>query len=55
MMMNIRSHEWDEDLLAIIGVKREALPAIRSCSEVYGEGKGVLEGVRISGLRLKGK
>lgn len=49
MMMNIHSHEWDEELLKIIGVHREALPAIHSCSEVYGKGKGVLEGVCISG------
>ena len=49
MMMNIEMHDWDEELLAIIGVHREVLPTIRSCSEVYGTGVGCLEGVRISG------
>ena len=49
MMMNIRTHDWDPELLAIIGIDRSALPTIRSCSEVYGTGVGCLEGVRISG------
>ena len=49
MMMNIRTHNWDPELLAIIGIDRSALPTIRSCSEVYGTGVGCLEGVRISG------
>ena len=49
MMMNIQTHDWDDDLLAIVGISRSALPTIRSCSEIYGLGKGVLEGVSISG------
>ena len=49
MMMNIHTHEWDPDLLEIIGVSRDALPTIHSCSEIYGKGVGVLEGVILGG------
>lgn len=52
MMMNIHTHEWDSDLLEIIGVSRTALPTIHSCSEVYGKGVGVLEGVILGGKEL---
>lgn len=50
MMMNIRAHDWDDDLLAIVGVDRSVLPRIVSCSEVYGTGVGCLEGVKIAGI-----
>ena len=50
--MNIHTHEWDSDLLEIIGVSRTALPTIHSCSEVYGKGVGVLEGVILGGKEL---
>ena len=49
-MMNIRTHDWDDDLLAIVGVDRSVLPRIVSCSEVYGTGVGCLEGVKIAGI-----
>ncbi|CBK21942.2 uncharacterized protein [Blastocystis hominis] len=49
MMMNIRTHDWDDDLLAIVGVDRSVLPRIVSCSEVYGTGVGCLDGVKIAG------
>ena len=52
MMMNIHTHEWDSDLLEIIGVSRTALPTSHSCSEVYGKGVGVLEGVILDGKEL---
>ena len=48
-MMNIHTHDWDDDLLSIIGIPRCALPSIRSCSEIYGKGTGCLQGVQISG------
>ena len=49
MLMNIHSGRWDKELLDVVGVPASALPEIRSCSEVYGRGVGVLEGVRFSG------
>jgi len=35
-LMNLETLDWDEELLAIFGVKREWLPEIRSSSEIYG-------------------
>jgi glycerol kinase len=35
LMYNIRSLEWDEELLQILDVPPSMLPEVRSCSEVY--------------------
>ena len=48
MLMNLATLDWDESLLAAIGVPRAILPVIRSSSEVYGEARGVLAGVKIA-------
>jgi glycerol kinase len=37
LMFNIRTLEWDDDLLKALGVPRRMLPEVRSSSEVYGE------------------
>jgi glycerol kinase len=49
MLMNLKTLNWDEDLLDAIGVPRAMLPEIRSSSEVYGEATGVLKGVKVAG------
>ena len=36
MLFNIRTGEWDDELLKIFGVPRSMLPEVRSSSEVYG-------------------
>ncbi|AHN73206.1 glycerol kinase [Pandoraea pnomenusa] len=36
MLFNIHSLEWDDELLALLGVPRSMLPDVRSSSEVYG-------------------
>ncbi|MEV5498105.1 glycerol kinase GlpK [Nonomuraea fuscirosea] len=36
MLMNIHTLEWDDDLLAAMGVPRAMLPEIRPSAEVYG-------------------
>ena len=38
MLMNIHTHTWDEELLSLVGIPLSALPAIHSCSEIYGRG-----------------
>ena len=38
MLMNLATLDWDDDLLAAIGVPRTMLPEIRPSSEVYGRG-----------------
>ena len=45
LMMNLETHDWDDDLLDILGIPRSMLPEIRSSSEVYGE-------TQLSGLSL---
>jgi glycerol kinase len=47
--MDLRTLDWDDDLLTTIGVPRAMLPDIRSSSEVYGHATGVLEGVAVAG------
>jgi len=37
MLFNLHTGDWDDELLAIIGVPRELLPKIKSSSEIYGE------------------
>jgi glycerol kinase len=49
MLMNLKTLDWDEGLLAAFGVPRAMLPDIRSSSEVYGEATGVLKGVKVAG------
>jgi glycerol kinase len=49
MLMDLGTLDWHPGLLDAIGVPREALPEIRSSSEVYGTGVGDLAGVPIAG------
>ena len=49
LLMNLKTLDWDDDLLDAIGVPRAMLPNIRSSSEVYGEATGVLAGVKVAG------
>ena len=37
MLFNLRTGNWDDDLLRLLDVPREVLPTIRSSSEIYGE------------------
>ena len=52
LMMNIKTLQWDIDMLKALGIPRACLPEIRSNSEVYGHGSkgGYLPGVPISGI-----
>ncbi|WP_377267083.1 glycerol kinase GlpK [Peterkaempfera sp. SMS 1(5)a] len=47
MLMNIRSLDWDDDLLALFGVPRAMLPQIRPSAACYAKARSVLPGVRI--------
>ena len=49
MLMDLRTLDWDAEMLDVMGVPRSMLPDIRSSSEVYGEGVGDLAGVPIAG------
>jgi glycerol kinase len=48
MLMNLATLDWDDDLLAAIGVPRAMLPEIRPSAEIYGQARGALEGVPVA-------
>ncbi len=51
MLFNIRTGEWDEDLLSLLEVPRSVLPEVRTSSEVYGESVfRKLGGIPIAGI-----
>jgi glycerol kinase len=37
MLYNLRTGDWDDELLKLFGIPRSLLPAVRSSSEIYGE------------------
>ncbi|MDX6741222.1 glycerol kinase GlpK [Actinocorallia sp. A-T 12471] len=48
MLMNLETLAWDPATLEAFGIPEAVLPEIRSSAEVYGTGRGVLEGVPIA-------
>jgi glycerol kinase len=48
MLMNLATLDWDDELLAVVGVPRAMLPEIRASSEVYGEAGGELAGLPVA-------
>jgi glycerol kinase len=51
MLMDLRTLDWDEEVMGVMGVPRAMLPAIKPSSGVYGEvsSGGALQGVPIAG------
>ncbi|MBN2085805.1 MAG: glycerol kinase GlpK [Anaerolineales bacterium] len=55
LLMNLETLDWDDELLALLGIPRAMLPQIRSSSEIYGLVRAAhgppspLEGIPISG------
>ena len=52
MLFNIRTGNWDDELLSLLDIPREVLPEVRSSSEIYGETKSEIFGatIRIAGI-----
>jgi len=51
MFMNLKTLDWDDELLKFFGVDKKCLPEIVSNSQVYGKMvDGPLKGVEIAGL-----
>lgn len=48
-MMNLKTLDWDPEMLEVLGVPRAMLPEIKASSQVYGYAKGDLEGVPVAG------
>jgi glycerol kinase len=49
MLMDLKTLDWDDEILKVMGIPRSMLPAIRSSSEVYGKAVGDLAGIPIAG------
>jgi glycerol kinase len=50
-LLNLRTLDWDEKLLAAFEIPRAVLPQVRSSSEVYGEASfSAIAGVPLSGI-----
>jgi glycerol kinase len=51
MLMDLKTLDWDEDVMGVMGVPRAMLPEIKASSAVYGEvsSGGALQGVPIAG------
>ncbi len=52
MLYNIKTLEWDKELLRLMGIPKEVLPEVRPSSEVYGEtSQGLFDAeIPISGI-----
>jgi glycerol kinase len=50
MLMNLRTLQWDDEILRLMGIPRALLPEIRSSSEVYGSAAGAFGGVPVAGI-----
>jgi glycerol kinase len=51
MLMDLQTLDWHEPSLALMGIPRALLPAIRSSSETYGEAHGTaVGGVPVAGI-----
>jgi glycerol kinase len=49
-LMDLKTLDWDEGMLAAFDIPRAVLPRIVSSAEVYAEGRGVLQGAPIAGI-----
>jgi glycerol kinase len=50
-LMNLRTLDWDPELLSAFGIPRQILPGIRTSSEVYGEARlDAVAGVPVAGI-----
>ncbi len=49
MLMNLKTLDWDEEILSLLNIPRAILPKICSSSENYGIARGDLNGVAVSG------
>ncbi len=49
MLMNLKTLDWDDEILKVMGIPRAMLPQIRSSSEEYGAAKPILKGVPVCG------
>ena len=49
LLMDLRTLQWDEGIMSILGIPASMLPEIRPSSQVYGESVGAVAGVPVAG------
>ena len=49
MLMNLKTLDWDEEILSLLDIPRAMLPQIKSSSEKYGIARGDLDGIPVCG------
>ena len=49
MLMDLATLQWDDGILATLGIPKGMLPDIRPSSQAYGDAKGVLAGIPVAG------
>ena len=49
LLMNLKSLEWDQDILNILNIPRSILPEIKPSSMVYGYSRTVFDNIPVSG------
>jgi glycerol kinase len=49
MLMNLATLDWDDEILALMGIPKAMLPKVSPSSAVYGEAVGALAGIPVSG------
>jgi len=49
MLMNLKTLDWDDEILRIMGIPRSMLPEVRPSSQVYGNATGALNGIPVAG------
>ena len=50
MLFNIHTLQWDEELLALMGIPRSMMPEVKSSSEIYGQTALLGENVPVAGI-----
>lgn len=49
-LMDLATCAWDDEILQVLSIPKAMLPEIKASSQVYGNSKGVLEGVPLAGI-----
>jgi glycerol kinase len=49
LLMDLKTLEWNEEILGLLEIPASMLPEIRSSSEIYASARGLLEGIPVSG------
>jgi glycerol kinase len=49
LLMDLKTLDWDNDILELLGIPRAMLPKICSSSKIYGTARGTFDGVPVAG------